>query len=167
MTAITSHMTPVGAVSPIAALEPPPQASHDRVHQHDLHDTTPTGLPSWYGQKVGREERSWLSKTGDVELFIGNTFGISYGSYKAAVAKAVEASPPGEGAVLVMSPVGHDVHAGRFYLARPYNAEYKVGTGLVVGRTHVDGAEKYSNWHPEVHAVVDGNVVRPTQQRRP
>lgn len=139
---------------PIVAPAADPLAA---MHPHDAHDTTPTGRPSWYGDRIGREERSWLSRTGDVELLAGNTFGRSFHSFCDATARAREASADGQGAVAIFSPSGHDVHAGRFYLARVYNAEHLRGQGLIIGRSHFDGDEKgFSNWHPELHAVVDG-----------
>lgn len=137
----------------------PTAAQQLSVHPHDGHATTPTGLPSWYGQHVGREQRNWLSKTGDVDLLAGNTFGNSYSSYRSAEIRAREASADGQGAVLIMSPSGHDVHAGRFYLARAYNAEYVKDKGLWVGRSQIDGTEKLGSWHPEAHALVSGDIV--------
>lgn len=138
------------------------------MHRHDAHNTTPTGLPSWYGDHVGREERSWLSRTGDVDLLAGNTFRRTYHAFDEAVARARTASEDGQGAVAIFSPSGHDVHAGRFYLARLYNAEHLPGAGLIIGRSHFDGSEKgFSGWHPEVHAVVDGERLLHAAQVRP
>lgn len=130
------------------------------TNPHPGHDSTPTGMPSWYGAKLGREERSWLSKTGDVELLAGNTFGVPYPTFGAAVDRARSASAEGAGAVFVMRPAPRDAHAGEFWLTRSYNAEYTEDRGLYVGRSHFDGSEKgFSNFHPEVTAVVDGDFV--------
>lgn len=134
-------------------------AAHPPTNPHPGHDTTPTGRPSWYGDKVGREERSWLSRTGDVELFAGNTFGVPHATLGDAIDRGREASQGKLGAVFVMRPASDDAHAGSYWLTRGYNAEHVKGRGLYVGQTHFDGSEKLTNLHRELFAVVDGDVL--------
>ena len=124
------------------------------------HQPTPTNRPSWYGDRVGREERSWFSKTGDVELFAGNTFATSFSRIDAAVRHARTASDGEAGAVFVMRVVDPKTHDARYWLTRAYNAEQVHGAGLVVGQTQLDGREKgFSNFHPEVAALADAKFV--------
>ena len=121
------------------------------------HGTTPTlGLPSWYGSKIGREERSIFSKTGDVELFAGHTFPISYPTFGGAIDRAQSASADAAGAVAILN------HGGRFFLTRSYNAE-PTKQGLYGGQTDLGKPNKgFSNLHPELVALVDGDrIFRP------
>lgn len=123
------------------------------------HRPTPTGRPSWYGTAMAREERSWLSATGDVELFAGNTFATGFSRLSDAEQHARAASDGARGAVLVMEVRDPKDHRATYWLARSYNAESQAGTGLVVGQTHLDTAPAHcTQWHPEVRALIDGNV---------
>lgn len=160
------------SASTIAATPAPPTGSPDAPTEPSAapqlpvsRDMTPSGRPQWYGQALAKQERSWFSRTGDVQLYAGNTFPTSFSRFADAVEHARAASTGEKGAVFVMRPrhVGDDSgahhHRHPFFLTRSYNAEYTRDKGLYVGQTQLDGQERLSDWHPTVEAVVDGPVL--------
>lgn len=116
---------------------------------------TPVALPSLYGQPLGREERSWRTRTGDVDLLAGRTFPTTFRSIDAALKHAREASAGDRGAVFIL----HPNHRGPYLLARSYNAEHHVGRGYVIEQSSFDGSEKFSGFHDAVTAIVDGDFA--------
>lgn len=136
------------------------------------HDITPTGRPSWYGRELGVEDRSAFSRTGDVALLAGNTFGVHYATAGAALTRAQEASRDGQGAVLVLAAqpsaaidatvtgATPSAVAARteFFLARAYNVEFRNGEGYVIERSHV-ADRSVKNYHAEVRYLVEGDKI--------
>lgn len=160
-TAIVSRSLPAPSVAPPTL---PSVATSPGAAGAPLHDVTPTGRPSWYGRRVGREERSWLSRTGDVELFAGNTFPTGFATASAALEHAMAAARDrASGSVLVFdagaAAAREAADGARWFLARCYNVEHEAGTGLVLGRSSFGGSERLTSWHPEVAYVVSGERI--------
>lgn len=109
-------------------------------------------VPSWYGQRIGREQRSWLSSTGDVDLLAGRTFPTSFADFDAAREHAAKASAKA-GAVAIMW------HGERFFITRAYNAELERGR-FVLGQTQAERVgQRYTHLHRQLLALVDESMV--------
>ncbi len=117
----------------------------------DGHHHTPRGTPSWYGTSLAREHRSWLSRTGDVDLLAGRTFPTGARSLGQAIDQAREATAESVGALAILQ------HRDQFHVARLYNAEWVPGQGLMILRSDLDGVERrIDSLNPSLRAIVDG-----------
>jgi hypothetical protein len=154
--------TPSPAPAPAPAPEPSPEPDAPATGKPrpvpPSHGTTPGGLPSWYGGRLGLEHRGWLSLTGDVDLVAGHTFFNSYRSLEKARAHAESATQAQTGAVAIMH------HGSRFFLTRLYNAEWSWRHGMQLQQANLETGKlhRIENVHPELVGIVDGTRWLPS-----